>query len=515
MRHEGASRQWTTHDLVPTLCWMLKSRREFILSGLTLTGASALAPMLSSCSSLDSYLMGEAADGQEKVVILGAGASGLSAAMALRKDQVPFRVYEGSDRLGGRAYTLSDFNRAAQHCELGAEWILPQHEAVLNLAKELRVSLLEKTTNEPLVGFGERGTENYKVMMSKLVYLVKRLHAEAFGGAAVRLTEENKLLYPRALVLHQINGEELVKRLGREISVEQVSFLRAYARWIWGAELAQVSGLSIANSILQPSVISSSRIYRFSGGSGVLMRAMFDRLSGVMPEQYVRFQHQLISVKRRTDGIDLVFSTPWGDRVIKTQMVICTLPLTCLRQVDGIDDLDMPAATAHWIRAQSYGEQTKIALSFQDQAWRKNVILSQSNKWLVKGQWLSVASSTGLGVATGRGILNTVFGGTESRDIGQHSIHDLFAKLSFLKADSWKYENIQAIKNWGQSKWSLGSMSLPMPGSYLVPLQAMQNESATWFLSGEHTSQFPGTLNGAIESGIRCAETVRRKIKSS
>ncbi len=39
------------------------------------------------------------------VIIVGAGAAGLSAAMELKKQGLSFKLIEGSHRIGGRAYS--------------------------------------------------------------------------------------------------------------------------------------------------------------------------------------------------------------------------------------------------------------------------------------------------------------------------------------------------------------------------------------------------------------------------
>ncbi len=56
---------------------------------------------------------------REKVIIIGAGASGLMAARTLHKAGIPFIILEATDRVGGRAFTREE----DQNIELGPEFL--------------------------------------------------------------------------------------------------------------------------------------------------------------------------------------------------------------------------------------------------------------------------------------------------------------------------------------------------------------------------------------------------------
>jgi monoamine oxidase len=60
---------------------------------------------------------------EQKVIILGAGLSGLTIAYELQKRSVPFTVLEARGRLGGRIHTET----SNTPIELGATWVFGQH----------------------------------------------------------------------------------------------------------------------------------------------------------------------------------------------------------------------------------------------------------------------------------------------------------------------------------------------------------------------------------------------------
>lgn len=69
------------------------------------------------------------------VVIVGAGASGLAAATALKAAGVDFLVLEARDRVGGRTYSHTLQNGVT--IDLGGQWVAPTQTRVLSLAREL------------------------------------------------------------------------------------------------------------------------------------------------------------------------------------------------------------------------------------------------------------------------------------------------------------------------------------------------------------------------------------------
>ncbi|NEV94211.1 FAD-dependent oxidoreductase [Psychroflexus sp. YR1-1] len=71
-----------------------------------------------------------------KILIVGAGLSGLSTAYALRNSNVSVEMLEARPRSGGRILTK---NLNSKHLELGATWFGPQHTSLLKLVRELDI----------------------------------------------------------------------------------------------------------------------------------------------------------------------------------------------------------------------------------------------------------------------------------------------------------------------------------------------------------------------------------------
>lgn len=79
------------------------------------------------------------ADRKRVVAIIGAGASGLVAAMELLKaGHVPV-VFESSERIGGRLFTVRDFEDPAVYAEMGSMRVPPVHKTLMYYLKKFEI----------------------------------------------------------------------------------------------------------------------------------------------------------------------------------------------------------------------------------------------------------------------------------------------------------------------------------------------------------------------------------------
>lgn len=97
-----------------------------------------------------------------KVIIVGAGLSGLSTAYALRNSNYDVEILEARPRPGGRIFTKTIHH---QKLELGATWFGPQHTSLLKLIEELNTPYkLQENGREVLYDFRPNGNlERYQI----------------------------------------------------------------------------------------------------------------------------------------------------------------------------------------------------------------------------------------------------------------------------------------------------------------------------------------------------------------
>ncbi|MBX3017826.1 MAG: FAD-dependent oxidoreductase [Bdellovibrionaceae bacterium] len=455
------------------------NRRDFLKWGV---GASA-GLGLAGCSTLDRIVLGDQSEDADRIVILGAGAAGLAAAYQLKKQNLPYHVYEASARIGGRIYTIPDFFRGQTVAELGAEFFTGEQKFVLDLAKELRIETTEVAEIE---------TRARRRRLNQILPL---------AGANAELKRLQKSA-ARAEVVTGLSLADWAKARSRDAAFTSLISEWSLERYGAAPELiaAEVFAPAFDRAKNPVSLWTESR-YRFRAGSNALAQAMFDRTAGFQPERTYSFRHKLIAVRRRSRGLDLVFETPSGQKSVFARHVICALPLAVLKDVDGLIEFSGP-----WTNASAFqvGAHSKFIYSYQERFW--GTALDQS-KLIDFGEgqvvWESSYRLNPL-FQFRQGVLSVLWGGEAAKAAGpqhrlaiQRELESLFRK----KATGELME--QAMVNWSLQPFAKGSVSYPRPGMG----SEWQETSEDWVWAGEHTVGLErGTLQGALVSGVRAAE---------
>ena len=477
------------------------------------------SPLLSGCAQLDHLVLGDSRDLRHQVVILGAGAAGMAAALELRRRGVPFRIFEASNRWGGRVLTLNDFNSAAQTAEMGAEWIHADHSLVLGLARDLKVNI----------------TEVHELLSAQSFWFNGKLISDSDMWRGLREFRRAVLaIYPRGSdeALDQLSLQALVKKIEtsganekngykmepwipmwveRMLSLDtgttsdRVSALPFVSRWLWEAR--------------EPLARLQSRRYKVDGGTSVLINALYSRVAGVIQGQFVQLNHELIEMRERLGGLELLFETPDGKVWVQAKYVICTLPFSIVRNIPGLDAIQLSENKLRVIRQLSYGTGAKAAMTYPKRVWRTGPDLIRwagdlSSQWMWQGD---LKNSGAMPVA--RGIVMAQWAGETGAQAGPYHFDFIKKDLQkmFPKSAESPEEGAQ-IMNWSMHRWSRGS------AAYLAPGQAREfpefmrepEREGTFLFAGEHVSRDnSGTLQGAMETGMAAAEFLSQLIKIS
>ena len=485
----------------------LRSRRRFV-QGMAATAAVAATPAWAAA----------VLQNESRIAIVGGGLAGLACAYALHKQGMTVTVYEAATRLGGRCLT----NRLAfggQYVEEGGEFIDSSHQHIRGLANELGLQLddagdaYDLARGEPIY-FIDGAPYPAAAVFNDLVAIRNRVLADlaaapfptTWNHYTARGYELDHMSITQWMTLYVPGGP--ASRLGRLLNAAYVNE--------FGAECAQQSALNLVYLLgtggaaeLGP-LGGADRRYRVQGGNSHLVGF----LAGAIGGSSIRFAHELVRIARNDDGsYALRFNTPGGLRNIEADHVVLALPFSILRlsvdfQLAGFDARKVMA-----IGKLAMGSNSKLHVEFARRYWQ---ILGQSGVSYSDGyQAAWEATLQQLGV---RGVLANSSG-------GQHAIAMSPAKsaahaTAFIQQLNAVMPGIvdlatgaHLLSYWPGYRWTRGSRSFCAPGDYTLFAGYEGVRQNNCHFCGEHTSIMSrGSLNGAVETGLRCAQEVAQDV---
>ncbi len=484
----------------------LVARRQF-LRGTVALGAAAALPSLHGLPSATAATA-------PRIIIVGAGIAGLTAADALSRLGIVAEVYEGSPRVGGRCWSERRAFAEGQIAERGGELIDTEHAEIRALCNGLGLALddlleAELPGSESIVALPE-GPYRVADIDADFRALVPALDrdAKALGDDTPtfrRATPAQRALdrmSATAWIETRVPGG-LASRLGRVIANAYIEEL--------GGDLYEISAIGVVG-LLQGSprerfspYHESDQRYHVRGGNDQIPRLLAERFA-----DRITMSQRLIGIAQRGDGrVRVTFARDQAIRDEIADLVIVAIPFSTLRQVD-LENAAFRPRKLRAIRELGMGRNCKLQLQFNERIWLRH---KASGETRVEGAFQTSWEVTRAQAGTA-GILNCYSGGATATRAGEgepeerarEALADLERALPGI-ATTW---NHRVIRNaWERNPWSLGSYALFKPGQYTTLNGMLHEREGRVHFAGEHTSQeWQGYLNGAVESGQRAAREV-------
>jgi monoamine oxidase len=487
------------------------SRRKLLKKAVSFSALASTSTLTSACASLDAIVMGEKNKGPLPVAIIGGGLAGLTASYYLRKNNIKFTCFEASPRWGGRIFTLNPFNSTSQVAELGGEWISSTHQPLLQLCRDLRITLDERNySGQPIATSFERSTSEAEFLrlLQRFQKVCARKRNELFTGGLNRLTVWNVEDLVGAKNQDLLSCQDWVESL---LQFKELSpFLKNLVQSHWGADWKNVSSLHLIYLFAENKdffAFANDKQYRISGGSSVLTQSLYNRVAGVLPERFFKKQHELINIRYQDSLFELTFSTPQGQKEVSAEKVIISLPPHLLSQVKGIDTLNIPNS----ISELKMGALVKGAVSYSERPWKK----MERYRWNLISQnalvWETEPRSFAASFAQ-KSILALQWGG----EIAQKS--DSMLVENFIKNPIANQEGTWQAYSWQTNPWSRGGRPYFQPGQtsqmaglFLEPFMNQQ----LYFIGDYAHVEFNGTMNGAVETAQVAVSKIMRRLKVS
>ena len=454
-----------------------------------------------------------------RIVVVGAGLAGLTAAYTLRKAGYAAEIHEAADRIGGRCWTLRGAFADGQVVERGGELIDQGHSQIRNLAQELGLKL------DNLLRAEQNGTE-----------LVAHIDAEPYTYAEI--TDDIKAAwqkihkdvsaasYPTTFEISTERGRELDNMSivqwieetfegGIESRIGQLLDLAYNIEY--GAECTEQSSLNLLYLLAysgqgQFRVFGpSNEKYHVAGGNDQIV----DRLAAWLAGQ-ITTGSELVAVRRNATGsFTLTFAQASGTSTVTADRVVLALPFSILRSSVELGRARFEPLKLVAIREQGMGTNSKLHAQFASRFWRPLGSNGETfadtgyqNTWEVTR---AQAGTSGILVDYTGGNIGASFGsGTpESRAL------EFLGQLEpVLPGATAAWNGRATVDFWPGYEWTKGSYSFWKVGQYQRFAGIEGRRQGNCHFAGEHTSiDFQGYLNGAVETGQRAAAEILADLK--
>jgi monoamine oxidase len=256
----------------------------------------------------------------------------------------------------------------------------------------------------------------------------------------------------------------------------------------------------------------SDQAYRIEGGSSALIKALEAALKD---KADMRLGYALTAIDVQDGKIALTFDAPGGTKSESFDAVILTLPFTKLREVKGLESLELEPLKLQAIKELSYGTNAKLFSGTKTRVWQSkdSGLPAPSDGYFYsdigfQNIWDQSAAQPGEA-----GVLTDFLGGKAGlaeESTARKILNDGLAKMAPKIAESLDPLAVASFF-WATYPYTLGSYASAGVGQYTAFLDVAAEPALDGRVqfAGEHTSsEFLGYMNGGVQSGNRASEAL-------
>ncbi|HYL09849.1 MAG TPA: FAD-dependent oxidoreductase [Candidatus Acidoferrales bacterium] len=477
---------------------MRQSRREFLKR-------SALGFAALSLPSLEMFPRQEPAP-KKRVLILGAGLAGLVAAHELNSLGHDVTLLEASQRPGGRVYTLREPFAEGQYAEAGAgripEWhhltllyvklfglklepFRPEHGMSITCLRDRRIKL---KPGEDLgltdLPFALSAAEK-KLSLDGLEaeYIDPILKTMGDPAAPNWLSETLK-------PLDHLTWVECLRRKGA--SRGAVELLAALNGWEWD------SALDFFRDDLGHR--GTKKWFKIRGGMDLLPKAFAERLANK-----IHYASEVVRIEQDDKSARAVCKESGGTQTYSADRIICTIPFSVLRGMEIAPKLS--PAKQEIVDRIYYDPVVRVYVQTRKRFWQPEGLNGFADTDDPAEIWQPTFTQPGE-----RGILHTYLeNGLTAKVAAMPEAERIRHSLQILeRAFPGTKENTDRVHSfcWADQPFARGAYVAFAPGQLTRWSRAVYEPEGRLHFAGEHTSSFPGWMQGALESGMRAAREI-------
>lgn len=445
-----------------------------------------------------------ALDSNWDVIVVGAGLSGLRAALDLRAAGKRVLVLEARDRIGGR---MMQGQICTQTVDFGGQWLGAKHDLMRAQAQIVGVSTYPQYTDGAMVIGSHESVVHYKSGIPKLP-LLSLLSLGVTGYRWQRDIRELPTAAPwAARQADRWDGQSIGSWIDQNVWTETA---RDFARLIVGAILCsdapQVSYLYFLECVRQGGgldtmigVQGGSQQDKFLGGAWLVPKRMAEQLGDA-----VQLDTPVSAIEHEEARVHAV--TPKGR--FSAARLIMTVPPPMSSRIDFTPAL--PPRRAALLQRMPMGSVLKLHIAYKTPFWRRKGL---SGAIVGTGRALGLAfdqspqdESLGILVGLVEGGHAIEFSALTREERKQKVVSDLVHYLGNDASEPLDYVD----HDWSTDAWTLGGYGAHMPPGVVTAFSDVIREPCgrVHWAGTETATQFIGYFEGALQSGIRAAREV-------
>ncbi|MCC5598205.1 flavin monoamine oxidase family protein [Nostoc favosum] len=445
-----------------------------------------------------------------KVLVVGAGIAGLTAAYRLRQAGVPVDIIEARNRVGGRIRSLANAAGTDITVELGGEFIDTDHSKLRSLAQELGLTIVDLlATDKGLVPetwyFQGRKIAEVEII-NYFIPLAQKIEEDlvAIGDGDVTYRSYNQATF----ALDNTSIAEYLDQAKINPILQEMLYVAYTIEY--GREAAEQSCLNLVfligtNTDTFSVYGESDERYTIRGGNDQVPRLLADYLANV-----IQTDTELEAICIRPDGryrVSLRSGYRTFDRTY--ERILLTLPFSTLRLVKL--KVNLPAIKQKAIAELGYGTNAKLITAYQQKLWRTkyNSTAATFTDTGFQNTWEPSRYQKGP-----KGLITNFTAGEHGLSLGKGSAESqaeiLLPQLDRIFPGIKNLRQGQAIRAyWPGEQYTRASYACYLVGQWTGISGAEQKRVGNLFFAGEHCSP---SYQGYMEGGCRTGEVAARRI---
>jgi len=448
---------------------------------------------------------------KQKVIVVGGGLSGLTAALALRSSGWDVTVLEARDRVGGRVHTLHSPFTDGIHVEAGGESIDDNHDQIQALARRYGLALAARPTDKlERAALSLGGTRSTLQATSAIDPSMLSGYA-AFGAGLLQLAGDLDPTRPEAASLAETWDARSLQDYADTQQLDPAAALLVQSdyRGNFNAQLHEVSLLFALQQAVADASLAEAGVehYRIAAGNSALPEAMAADLGAA-----VHLGAPVTRIEQVSWGVRVHVATASAGTPYDGARLVLAAPPPALRGITF--DPPLPAAAGAVIAGLDLGHALKVSTQYRSRFWNGERLSGFTITDLPFGiAWDSTDSTPG---GTGHPGVLTQFVTGDAAAAGA-ALSDLDRIASFQRQLDGVYPEGAAEHSghattmaWANERYTGGGYAVYRPGQLTRFWPELRRAQGPLWFAGEHTEALAGYMESAVRSGHRVAASIGR-----